>query len=77
MQENEDLQSSNQPYSRFRHLIIPDLQNTLQSAAYQHSKGNFEAARQFLQACQTKLETALRQLDEDEAHYTSESEESA
>jgi hypothetical protein len=75
--QNEDLPPSNEPYSRFRHLTIPDLQNTLQSASYQHSKGNFEAARQMLQACQTKLETALRQLDEDEANYRSESEESA
>jgi DNA-binding MurR/RpiR family transcriptional regulator len=52
-------------YSRFRNFLIPDTQNTLQSASYAHSQGDYDRAEELLDAAQAKIQKCREQLQED------------
>ena len=52
-------------YSRFRNFLIPDTQNTLQSASYAHSQGDYERTEELLDAAQAKIQKCREQLQED------------
>lgn len=52
-------------YSRFRNFLIPDTQNTLQSASYAHSQGDYDRAEELLDAAEAKIQKCREQLQED------------
>lgn len=52
-------------YSRFRNLLIPDTQNTLQSASFAHSQGDYERTEELLDAAEAKIQKCREQLQED------------
>jgi hypothetical protein len=52
-------------YSKFRNFLIPDTQNTLQSASYAHSQGDYDRAEELLDAAQAKIQKCREQLQED------------
>ena len=52
-------------YSRFRNFLIPDTQNTLQSASYAHSQGDYERTEELLDAAEAKIQKCREQLQED------------
>ncbi len=52
-------------YSRFRNFLIPDTQNTLQSASYAHSQGDYDRTEELLDAAQAKIQKCREQLQED------------
>ena len=52
-------------YSRFRNFLIPDTQNTLQSASYAHTQGDYDRAEELLDAAQAKIQKCREQLQED------------
>jgi hypothetical protein len=51
--------------SAFRDFLIPDAQNTLQSAAYRHARQDFDGAEQNLNLAKSKIDVCLRQLQKD------------
>jgi hypothetical protein len=52
-------------YSRFRNFLIPDTQNTLQSASYAHSQGDYDRTEELLDAAEAKIQKCREQLQED------------
>lgn len=54
-----------QNYSRLRNFLIPDAQNTLQSASYRHSLGDYDGADQLLEQTKKKIESCQRQIQTD------------
>jgi hypothetical protein len=52
-------------YSKLRDFLIPDTKNTLQSASFQHSQGNFDAAEDCLKQAETKIKKCREQLQKD------------
>ena len=58
-------------YSKFRDFLIPDTKNTLQSAAFQHSQGNLDAAEECLKQTETKIKKCREQLEKDREHGNS------
>ncbi|HEY9633778.1 MAG TPA: hypothetical protein V6D14_10250 [Coleofasciculaceae cyanobacterium] len=51
--------------STLRNFLIPDAQNTLQSAAYRHLRKDFEGAEQNLNLAKSKIDLCLQQLQKD------------
>jgi hypothetical protein len=60
-------------YSRFRDFLIPDAQNTLQSASHRHSLGDYDDANELLEQTKKKIENCQRQLQEDKQREEKES----
>lgn len=56
---------SERQYSKFRDFLIPDTQNTLQSASYAHTQGNYDRVEQLLNAAEAKIQKCREQLEED------------
>ena len=56
-----------QPTSKFRDFLVPNLQNTLQSASFQHKIGNYKQAKRFLDAATEGLKKCYEQNALDEA----------
>ncbi len=52
-------------YSRFRNFLIPDTQNTLQSASYAHTQGDYDRTEELLDAAEAKIQKCREQLQED------------
>jgi hypothetical protein len=61
------------PLSKFRDFLIPNAQNTLESASYRHFRGDFEGARKLLHLAKDGIDECLEQLQLDEqAHQNAE-----
>jgi hypothetical protein len=58
-------ETSDRQYSRFRDFLIPDTQNTLQSASYAHTQGNYDRVEELLNAAEAKIQKCREQLEED------------
>lgn len=55
------------PASKFRDFLVPNLQNTLQSASFQHKIGNYQQTKRFLDAATEGLKKCYEQNAFDEA----------
>jgi hypothetical protein len=59
-------------YSKFRDFLIPDAQNTLQSASFRHSRGDYDGANELLEETKLKIAYCQRQLQEEQQHLAKE-----
>jgi hypothetical protein len=53
--------TEDEEYSYLRHLLIPDIKNTLQSASYQHSRGEYDKVEESLELAKKKIDKCIEQ----------------
>ncbi len=61
----EEAENEEKEYSKFRDLDVPNMQNTLQSASWRHSRGDYDGAESLLDQVEKQVDQARSHIAED------------